>query len=108
MSIAEIAPFGKNTETLVDTAVRKAFQIDPALVAFRGNWLEKHLPMIVDTACIKLGLDRTRHGIEAHLYKLLIYEVGGHFKTHQDTEKEKGMFGTLLIQYQPSMKGVIS
>ncbi|KAG2499202.1 hypothetical protein HYH03_002783 [Edaphochlamys debaryana] len=37
-------------------------------------------------------------GVEARLYKLLMYEEGGHFLEHRDTEKEPGMFGTLLIQ----------
>ena len=36
--------------------------------------------------------------MEARLYKLLVYEAGGHFKSHRDTEKEPGMFGTLLVQ----------
>lgn len=29
---------------------------------------------------------------------MLIYEKGGHFLKHRDTEKEKNMFGTLIIQ----------
>ena len=29
---------------------------------------------------------------------MLLYKKGGHFKKHRDTEKEKGMFGTLIIQ----------
>jgi hypothetical protein len=34
--------------------------------------------------------------VEARLYKLLVYESGGHFKIHRDTEKEAGMFATLV------------
>ncbi|CAN0450803.1 unnamed protein product, partial [Hapterophycus canaliculatus] len=26
------------------------------------------------------------------------YESGGHFRPHKDTEKEAGMFGTLVVQ----------
>ena len=38
------------------------------------------------------------HGpVSAHLYKLLIYPVGGHFLPHVDTEKLPGHFATLLI-----------
>lgn len=29
---------------------------------------------------------------------MLLYEEGGMFKKHKDTEKEKGMVGTLIIQ----------
>ncbi|KAK1945972.1 hypothetical protein P3T76_003020 [Phytophthora citrophthora] len=36
------------------------------------------------------------------LYKLLVYEEGGHFVKHQDTKKEEGMIATLVIQ-SPSL-----
>jgi hypothetical protein len=35
--------------------------------------------------------------ISAEFYKLLIYEEGGFFLPHRDTEKTHGMFGTLTI-----------
>lgn len=35
--------------------------------------------------------------IQAHLYKLLLYEPGSFFQPHRDSEKEQGMFGTLVI-----------
>jgi len=35
--------------------------------------------------------------IAASLYKLLIYKEGDFFLPHKDSEKEKGMFGTLII-----------
>jgi hypothetical protein len=43
--------------------------------------------------------------ISANLYKLLIYRPGGHFKRHKDTEKEKNMFGTLIIQLPSDHEG---
>ena len=48
----------------------------------------------------QLGLaDRgTAVSVDARLYKLLLYEQGGHFSAHQDTEKERGMIGTLVVQ----------
>jgi len=36
--------------------------------------------------------------ITASLYKFLLYETGSFFKSHRDSEKEEGMFGTLIIQ----------
>jgi hypothetical protein len=54
-----------------------------------------HLPPCTDVAA-GLGEDEGA-GVEARLYKLLLYEPGGHFVTHRDTEKEAGMFATLLI-----------
>ena len=48
------------------------------------------------------------HGdVEAKIYKLLIYKTGGHFKPHTDTEKEKNMFGTLIIQLPSIHKGIL-
>lgn len=43
--------------------------------------------------------------MDANLYKLRLYEEGGHFKKHRDTEKEPGMFGTLVIQLPSFYQG---
>lgn len=48
--------------------------------------------------------DSAACSIEARLYKLLLYEQGGHFAAHQDTEKERGMIGTLVVQL-PCVEG---
>ncbi len=42
---------------------------------------------------------------KVNLYKLLLYPAGGHFATHRDTEKEPGMFGTLIVQLPAGHKG---
>lgn len=39
------------------------------------------------------------------LYKLLLYEKGSFFKKHRDSEKEDGMFATLVIQLPSKFKG---
>jgi 2OG-Fe(II) oxygenase superfamily len=101
-AVSEKAPFGKGTETVQDDTVRKAWQMDAAQVTLGGGeaWNET-LQSIVDGACHDLGFSTRRIqqlGIHANLYKLLLYETGGHFTPHQDTEKEDGMFGTLVIQ----------
>jgi hypothetical protein len=46
---------------------------------------------------IKTDLGLEDYTIATHLYKLLIYEEGDFFLPHKDSEKEKGMFGTLVI-----------
>ena len=46
---------------------------------------------------IKKGLGIEDSKIELSLYKLLIYEKGDFFLPHLDSEKEKGMFGTLVV-----------
>src|SRR5260370_3619452 len=43
------------------------------------------------------GLGCSGMNVSAKLYKLLVYETGGLFRPHRDTEKADGMFGTLVI-----------
>jgi hypothetical protein len=47
-------------------------------------------------ACAAEGLG-VEGAVEAVFYKLLIYEPGGFFLEHRDTEKCAGMFGTLIV-----------
>jgi 2OG-Fe(II) oxygenase superfamily len=108
-AVASKAPFGKGTDTIVDESVRRAWQIDADQVVFGGGakW-ESLLQEIVHKASRKLGLSNKRIkalGVHANLYKLLLYEEGGHFLSHCDTEKEDGMFGTLVIQLPSSYTG---
>ncbi|KAJ3092135.1 hypothetical protein HK102_010415 [Quaeritorhiza haematococci] len=44
----------------------------------------------------RLGLEDMP--LELHLYKMLIYEKGGHFVRHCDTEKDDRMFAILVVQ----------
>lgn len=39
------------------------------------------------------------------LHKLLLYKSGSFFKPHRDSEKEDGMFGTLVIQLPSRYEG---
>src|SRR5260370_7250490 len=43
------------------------------------------------------GLGCSGMNVSAKLYKLLVYETGGLFRPHRDTEKADGMFGTLVV-----------
>eukprot|EP00198_Chlamydomonas_reinhardtii_P011309 XP_001700646.1 predicted protein [Chlamydomonas reinhardtii] len=94
------APFGKGSKTVLDPAVRKAIQIEAARVRFSQDWDATVRRLTADVAAALLGVYGCGAvaGVEARLYKLLVYERGGHFRAHRDTEKEPGMFGSLLIQ----------
>ncbi len=48
------------------------------------------LKAVVDQVKDGLGLPE-ESAVQANLYKLLLYEVGGHFKVHRDSEKEPGL-----------------
>jgi 2OG-Fe(II) oxygenase superfamily len=108
-SAATKAPYGKGTETIVDEKVRKAWQIDPSKVSFGGSTLwSDYVDGALRQACCELGISDQRFkktGIHATLYKMLLYETGGHFAPHRDSEKEDGMFGTLIIQLPSEFTG---
>lgn len=95
IKLSRQAPYGHGYETLVDTSVRDTFEIAPDHVTFKNTKWEKSLKLLVDRVATGLGCTGK---VQASLYKLLIYKKGGHFKKHVDTEKEKSMFATLVIQ----------
>ena len=98
IGVATQAPFGKGAETIVDLSVRRTWQIESSLVAISPQWLAESLPPLVTSCCEALGINSRMEKVKANLYKMLLYEEGGHFKKHRDTEKEPGMFGSLLVQ----------
>ncbi|KAF0329831.1 hypothetical protein GQ607_003004 [Colletotrichum asianum] len=91
---ARQAPFGKGSDTVVDTTVRNTWELDPTQFELRNpQW-----NAIINQLCARAAQDM---GINApiipDLYKLLIYEKGAMFKAHVDTEKIPGMFGTMVV-----------
>ncbi|KAJ3317388.1 hypothetical protein HDU76_001200 [Blyttiomyces sp. JEL0837] len=94
--VCEPAPYGKGRETLFDTNVRNALQADAQLVHTSAKWNEAVQKLVSETVIQALGI--AGKVVEARLYKLVLYETGGFFLRHQDTEKEGGMFGTLVVQ----------
>ncbi|CAN0448447.1 unnamed protein product, partial [Ectocarpus sp. 12 AP-2014] len=95
---AERAPFGRGAETKVGESVRRAWQIDGSLLGLSKEYAQTVGKKYALHAAEKLGLRAKALGVEARLYKLVMYESGGHFRPHKDTEKEAGMFGTLVVQ----------
>ena len=95
IEVAERAPFGKGTETILDTSVRDCWQIDADQVHVSGGaWLDT-FAKIMNFVTEGLGIEKGDLGAE--LYKLLIYQEGGFFATHRDTEKAIGMIATLTL-----------
>eukprot|EP00752_Nemacystus_decipiens_P002127 g2029.t1 len=102
--VAEFAPFGHGAETRVDEKVRRAWQIDAERIGLSEEFALAIGKDYARLAADKLGLRANALGVEARLYKLVMYEKGGHFRPHKDTEKEVGMFGTLVVQL-PTAQG---
>ena len=92
---ADRAPYGRGAETIVDTSVRKVWQLPPSKVRIGGKSWEDSFRQILST--VKDGLGCVDAVVSAELYKMLVYDAGGFFKAHRDTEKAEGMFGTLVV-----------
>ena len=92
------APFGRGEETVVDTSVRLCRQVEAADVELGKNW-DAAVQTQAQRYCTTLGAQKEGEElVEARLYKMVLYEEGGFFKAHKDTEKEPGMFATLVVQ----------
>ncbi len=94
VSVAERAPYGKGEETLVDTEVRRTWQISADKIRLGGKHWQNNLDGIVARVAKQLGVNGK---VVAELYKLLVYDKGSFFVSHRDTEKAAGMFATLVI-----------
>ncbi|KAJ3055670.1 hypothetical protein HK097_009788 [Rhizophlyctis rosea] len=90
-SVAHPAPFGKGSETVLDTNVRKAFEIKGGdLTVDYGEGFDK-----IQKELQKLAPEGKV--LVPKLYKLQMYEVGGHFKRHRDTVHSTNHYGTLIV-----------
>ncbi len=96
IKVARKAPFGKGSQTVTDVNVRSAWEIDASCLSFRGEDWEPMLADVLTQVQEGLGLHALQN-VQASLYKLLVYEKGDFFLSHKDSEKEPGMFGTLVI-----------
>lgn len=88
------APYGRGPDTIVDRNVRRCGQIQASDVQVEDARWRRTLAEIVREASLGLGVEGE---VSAELYKLLVYKTGDFFTEHRDTEKEPGMFATLVL-----------
>lgn len=100
---AQRVPYGRGEETIVDTSIRDVWQIAPGKVQIGGKSWAVNFENILSKVKAGLGGDDT--SVSAELYKLLVYDHGGFFLSHRDTEKTDGMFGTLVVTLPPAYSG---
>jgi hypothetical protein len=100
---AQRAPYGRGKETIVDTSVRKVWQIAPGKVTISGKSWASNFGNILSKVRAGLGCDDA--SVSAELYKLLVYDCDGFFLAHRDTEKTDGMFGTLVLTLPSTCRG---
>lgn len=89
------APYGKGAKTLVDTDVRRVWEMDPACFELTNPKWELLIESILHEVQQRLGLEERK--LSAHLYKLLVYEKESFFLPHRDGEKLDGMVATLIV-----------
>ena len=95
-AVARPSPYGLGAATLHDASVRNSSEIAASrLIIGTRRWnpaLAAHLTALAADLGIPEGCC-----LVADLDKLLVYERGQFFKTHQDSERSDDMIGTLLV-----------
>jgi hypothetical protein len=94
VAVATHAPYGRGEQTIVDTSVRRTWQIGAGRIHIGGGHWRQTLDAIVAKAAVALGVTGS---VSAELYKLLIYDTGRFFVEHRDTKKTAEMFAAPVI-----------
>jgi hypothetical protein len=81
---ARQAPYGKGEKTVVDTSVRKTWELDASQFSFREAGWKAQISAIVMSAASQLGIDVASTPVRAEIYKMLLYEEGAMFKAHTE------------------------
>lgn len=100
---ASRAPYGRGEKTILDESVRRVWQLPPTAVRLGGKSWGKTFAQILARVAEGLGCADTP--ISAELYKLLVYDKGGFFAAHRDTEKALRMFATLIVVLPSAHRG---
>ncbi len=77
IKVCKQAPYGKGTETVVDTKVRKVWELDPEHFSLTNPKWNNAVASVLRKIEDELGLPKK--SLAAHLYKLLLYEKGVFF-----------------------------
>ncbi|EFE43731.1 hypothetical protein TRV_01479 [Trichophyton verrucosum HKI 0517] len=97
IDVCHRSPFGKGEETLVDTSVRKCWELNTTEFDIKAPGWANYMKKIVADVGKGLGVADKVGSIRADPYKLLIYEKDAFFLSHQDSPKADGMFATLVV-----------
>jgi len=88
------APYGRGEATIVDTDVRRVWQLEPDEFRLENPKWQSFVRDVAASVKSEFGI---KQEVTADLYKLLVYEKGSFFVPHRDTEKAHRMFATLVI-----------
>lgn len=84
ITVSHQAPFGKGTETIVDTSVRKTWELNHDQFELRNPEWQQYMAQITKKVADELGIFRVTGTFQAQLYKMLLYEKGAMFKAHTE------------------------
>ena len=80
------SPFGRGSETIIDTSVRKTWELNTDQFELRNPAWPPFLQELVAFVAKKLG---TGTDVQAELYKMLLYESGGYFQPHSEYSHDR-------------------
>ncbi|RYP06194.1 hypothetical protein DL764_003286 [Monosporascus ibericus] len=95
------APFGKGSETIVDTSVRNTWEINPEQFQIRSPQWNGFLDNVLRKVARELGISPP---ISAELYKMLLYEKGAMFKAHREWLAVKPPSAMSLLENSPGLR----
>jgi hypothetical protein len=91
--------FGRGEETVLDPSYRSGHEIPAADIGLKADGLMKSLQKSMNTIMFP------RRTIELKLYKLAMYQTGGHFDWHMDSTHSDMHHGTLLVALNTAWEG---
>ncbi|KAJ7193827.1 hypothetical protein GGX14DRAFT_701046 [Mycena pura] len=100
LSKSKASPFGKGDETVLDPEYRNGREVVAANVEL-GNFPENDINEAIQKALFPGELRK----VSLSLYKLAIYEKGGHFDWHRDTTHSDDHHATVLVALNTSWSG---
>ena len=103
VGLAEPAPYGRGEETLLDPAVRDALQVSAEQVKLEGPGWKRLRARMLRAIAREMGLRDAKLALKP--LKLLVYQPGGHFCMHADTEKTPGMVASVALILPGEYKG---
>jgi len=87
---------GGATETVRDATVRNTWEVAKRRIRIDQRRWKPALKSVLASLARDLGVS-PESGLDAVLHKMLVYEPGQFFVTHQDSETSDGMLGTLVV-----------
>ena len=86
------APFGRDSETFIDTTVRNTSELNPAHFKLRNPAWQQALDRVVARISTGLGLSSDGSGLRAVLQKLLRYNEGPFVDRHTGDDRPPSLF----------------